>query len=311
MKIKKKLSVIMLAFTLVFNMTGCSGSGEASNTSAVEETGAAVTTDSVSAESEPVQEPESQEESTTQEETSVPEKITPEFYEEQPDIPSLESIAAAATKVSRKSLGPAENGKYLEFCYFYRTEADGEDCSEEILSAYTGFLAEQGFIVQEVTSADAYAVLNSSYHQKGYDDDKELYHILSGEDLRAVVAYSEEGHSLAVYLMDVWEEGKRPEAAIVQDTSKETAYKTGTVWLVGQSEEATYEMQFTDGQLVSQSYEDYEGKGGYGGDSSMGIEYSEFYGMTVEEVSKRLEEEGYTITLGDDLYDTLLKSLNH
>lgn len=80
---------------------------------------------------------------------------------------------------------------------------------------------------------------------------------------------------------------------------KETAYKTGTVWLTAENGMTVYDMQFTDGELEIAYLEDDEGKGGWGGSSDFGIEHFEYYGMTVEEISGALAKDGYTITISD------------
>lgn len=77
------------------------------------------------------------------------------------------------------------------------------------------------------------------------------------------------------------------------ETAKETAYGSGKTLVTATDGDGIYDLEFEDGVLTVAYYEDYEGKGGWGGDSSMGIEKCRFYGMTVEEAVESLEEMGF------------------
>ena len=302
MNVKLKFFVFALSLALMFSMTGCSNGGASS--APKEPIGAAGSGLDLAEEAGSVpQETELPEPEAAQE----PKEIVPAYYEEQPDIPTVDSITAAMIG-GEGAMGPMENGKYLELYYSYRTETDGSDNMEKIISDYISFVSEQNFAIQEVTSPDEYAVLNADYHSGNVEDEKEIYHVFKDAKIAAVLSCSEEYHRVTIYLMDAWEPGKKPDTTDA-NTPKDTAYKTGTVYLVGRKGHATYEFKFTDGVLASQNYEDEEGKGGYGEDSSIGIEYSEFYGMTVEEVTQMLQGEGYSVTTGDDLYAVLMESL--
>ena len=295
--------------TMLVSMTGCSGSEKAASEPSAETIGAVGSELDLSEEAGSIPEETGTLESETTEQvtTQEPKEIVPAYYEEQPDIPTIDSITAAPIG-GKGAMGPMENGKYLELYYSYRTDADGNDNTDDVISNYTSFISEQGFSVQEVTSPDEYAALNTDYHSGNIEDEKEIYHIFKDENIAAALSYSEEYHRLTIYLMDAWKPGEKPDTADT-NTSKDTAYKTGTIFMAARKGNAFYDFKFTDGNLVSQSYEDEERKGGYGEDSSIGIEYSEFYGMTVEELTQELQGKGYTVTTGDDLYDVMMKSL--
>lgn len=312
MKVNRKILIFSLSLALILSIAGCSNGSDSSTPA---ETIGAVGAEldlteeaGIIPEETSAMESETTEKATSEEQTTEePREIVPAYYEEQPDIPTVDSITAALIG-GKGAMGPMENGKYLELYYSYRTEANGSDNMEKIISDYISFVSEQDFTIQEVTSPDEYAALYADYHSGNVEDEKEIYHISKGEEIAAVLSCSEEYHRLTIYLMDAWKPGEKPDTADA-NTSKDTAYKTGTVYLVGRKGHATYDFKFTDGVLVSQNYEDEEGKGGYGEDSSIGIEYSEFYGMTVEELTQKLQSEGYSVTTGDDLYDVLMKSL--
>lgn len=78
-----------------------------------------------------------------------------------------------------------------------------------------------------------------------------------------------------------------------EEAPKETAYGSGKTLVTATDGDGIYDLEFEDGVLTVAYYEDYEGKGGWGGDSSMGIEKCRFYGMTVEEAVESLEEMGF------------------
>ena len=60
----------------------------------------------------------------------------------------------------------------------------------------------------------------------------------------------------------------------------------------------TYELIFENGVLTTVYYDGDDGKDGWGEDYSSEIGDSEFYGMTVEEAAKVLEEDhGLTMTI--------------
>lgn len=82
------------------------------------------------------------------------------------------------------------------------------------------------------------------------------------------------------------------------DTPKETAYGNGETYILAQSGMTTYELIFENGVLTTVYYDGDDGKDGWGEDCSSEIEDSEFYGMTVEEAAKILEEDyGLTVTI--------------
>lgn len=78
-----------------------------------------------------------------------------------------------------------------------------------------------------------------------------------------------------------------------EEAPKETAYGSGRTLVTATDGDGIYDLEFEDGVLTVAYYEDYEGKGGWGGDSSMGIEKCRFYGMTVEEAVESLEGMGF------------------
>jgi hypothetical protein len=49
--------------------------------------------------------------------------------------------------------------------------------------------------------------------------------------------------------------------------------------------------------MSSAEYDDFEGKGGWGGSNPNEIEKQPYYGLTVEELVERLENQGYTVTI--------------
>ncbi|MDO5392897.1 MAG: hypothetical protein Q4F24_17670 [Eubacteriales bacterium] len=309
--VNRKLSIFTFSLALIFSIAGCSNSSNSSvpaeNIGAVgSELDLAEEAGSIPEETETMESETTVQETTEEQSAEELKEIVPAYYEEQPDIPTVDSITTAPIS-GKGAMGPVENGKYLELHYSYRTDADGSDNSEAVISDYISFVSEQGFLVQEVTSPDEYAALNSDYHSGNVEDEKEIYHIFKDKNIAAALSYSEESHRLTIYLMDAWKPGKKPDND--PNVSKDTAYKTGTVFMAARKGNAFYDFKFTDGNLVSQSYEDEERKGGYGEDSSVGIEYSEFYGMTVEELTNQLQNDGYTVTTGDDLYDVMMKSL--
>lgn len=307
----RKLFIFVFSFALIFSIAGCSNGSDSS--APTETIGAARAELDLAEEAGSIPEETSTAETeyteakTTETQTTKELKeIVPAYYEEQSDIPTIDSITAAPIG-GKGAMGPMENGKYLELYYSYRTDADGNDNTEAVISDYISFVSEQGFTVQEVTSPDEYVALNAKYHSGNIEDEKEIYHIFKDENIAATLSYSEKYHRLTIYLMDAWKPGTKSDND--PNASKDTAYKTGTVFMAARKGNAFYDFKFTDGNLVSQSYEDEERKGGYGEDSSVGIEYSEFYGMTVEELTNKLQSEGYTVTTGDDLYDVMMKSL--
>ncbi|MDO5399436.1 MAG: hypothetical protein Q4F17_00455 [Eubacteriales bacterium] len=286
----KKFVCVAAAAAMLLTMAGCSGAASAPPPTQTPATvGAAV----------------EQPQESTAAETAAPTEPTeavPAYYEEQPDIPTLDSVTPAPCD-GKSASGPMESGKYLELCFNYRTNDSGSDNTEAVLSAYVSFVTEQGLAVREVSSPEEYAALNADYH-RGPEDEKELYHILKDGQTVAVVAQSAQLHRLSIFLLDAWAPGERPDGE-----PKDTAFGIGTVYLSARKGNAFYDLQFTDGQLVSESYEDEAGKGGYGGDSAADISYARFYGMTVEEVTEQLQNDGYAVFTGDDLYEVMMKTL--
>ena len=310
MKVNRIFLIVVLSLALIFSIAGCSNDSSAP----AETIGASGTELDISeeagiiSEETPAVETETPKVAATEEPAAeVPREMVPAYYEEQPDIPTVDSITVAPIGGSG-AMGPMENGKYLEIHYSYRTDADGNDNTDAVISDYISFVSEQGFTVQEVTSPDEYVALNADYHSSNVKDETEIYHIFKDEEIAAVISYSEEYHRLTIYLMDAWKPGTKPDEAEM-NAPKDTAYKTGTVYMAARKGHAFYDFKFTDGKLVSQSYEDEDGKGGFGEDSSVGIEYSKFYGMTVEELTEELQSEGYTVVTGNDLYDVMMKLL--
>lgn len=96
-------------------------------------------------------------------------------------------------------------------------------------------------------------------------------------------------------LVSVANEDDTPKA---DDTSKETAYGSGETYVLAQSGMTTYELIFENGVLTTVYYDGDDGKDGWGEDCSSEIGDSKFYGMTVEEAAKVLEEDhGLTVTI--------------
>ena len=97
------------------------------------------------------------------------------------------------------------------------------------------------------------------------------------------------------------ETASEPASEAAPETApKETAYGEGTWFLEAPGDDGITmdRLQFQDGELVfhSYSYPDY-GKGGYGESGSDPLEFSPFYGMTLEEASASLESQGRTVTI--------------
>ena len=95
-------------------------------------------------------------------------------------------------------------------------------------------------------------------------------------------------------------QGEPASEAASEAAPKETAYGEGTWFLEAPGDDGVTmdRLQFRDGALVfhSYSYPDY-GKGGYGEGGSDPLEFSPFYGMTLEEASAALESQGRTVTI--------------
>lgn len=80
-------------------------------------------------------------------------------------------------------------------------------------------------------------------------------------------------------------------------TEKETAYKKGKTKILANDGFYDYEIEFKDGEITAAYLESDEGKGGWGGDSGNDIKNFRYYGMTVEEVKEKLENENYTVKI--------------
>ena len=79
--------------------------------------------------------------------------------------------------------------------------------------------------------------------------------------------------------------------------AKETEYKNGTTTVLADDGYYYYEFKFVDGELVFGDLESEEGKGGWGEGTGYDIEKCPFYGMTVEEIKEKLENDNYSVTI--------------
>lgn len=79
-----------------------------------------------------------------------------------------------------------------------------------------------------------------------------------------------------------------------------TAYGKGTYYIDSVSEDGSVidSFKFVDGEMIYHDYSDLQyGKGRYGEGGSDELEWSEYYGMTVEQIVNTLENMGCTVTV--------------
>ncbi len=93
------------------------------------------------------------------------------------------------------------------------------------------------------------------------------------------------------------EERNESEQTTEGNVPKDTEYGSGTTRVVGVTETEHHEFVYVDGVMSSAEYDDFEGKGGWGGSNPNEIEKQPYYGLTVEELVERLENQGYTVTI--------------
>lgn len=105
------------------------------------------------------------------------------------------------------------------------------------------------------------------------------------------------------------EESRQPEESSAEESpSKETAYSSGTTRILGERPSeydanftSTVEFIYIDGVMTFAEYNLDDGKGAWGSgngyDSPNPIENQPYYGLTVEELTEKLEGQGYTVTI--------------
>ena len=145
MKVNRIFLIVVLSLALIFSIAGCSNDSSAP----AETIGASGTELDISeeagiiSEETPAVETETPKVAATEEPAAeVPREMVPAYYEEQPDIPTVDSITVAPIGGSG-AMGPMENGKYLEIHYSYRTDADGNDNTDAVMSDYISFVSER------------------------------------------------------------------------------------------------------------------------------------------------------------------------
>lgn len=92
-------------------------------------------------------------------------------------------------------------------------------------------------------------------------------------------------------------EESESEQSSEESAPQDTQYGSGTTRVVGVTETEHHEFVYVDGVMSSAEYDDDEGKGGWGGGNPNSIEDQPYYGLTVEELIEKLENQGYTVTI--------------